>query len=91
MGRDFILVPLTEEHEKQVASISFDNIDVELPDDLSTSNLQFLCDVDNEVSISNTVIREFLCKHRDTPIRGKLEPDSSAARLDSCDGLFPHS
>ena len=70
MGRDFILVPLTEEHEKQVASISFDNIDVELPDDLSTSNLQFLCDVDNEVSISNTVIREFLCKHRDTPIRG---------------------
>lgn len=71
VGRDFILVPHTEEHKQQVASIGFDNIDLDLPTDLSTSNLQFLCDVDNEeVTISNPVIREFLCKHRITPIRG---------------------
>lgn len=71
MGRDFILVPLTEQHEQQLGSIDFKNIDSELPSDLSTSNLQFLCDVDNiEVSISNPAIREFLCRHRITPIRG---------------------
>ena len=70
MGRDFVLVPLTMQHEQELASIDFDNIDVELPTDLSTSNLQFLCDVENsDISISNSAVREFLCSHRAKPIR----------------------
>lgn len=70
MGRDFILSPSTKEQVQVVEAIPFENVGVELPSDLSTSNLQFLCDVSNKNTLVNDkAARQLLCGHLKSPIK----------------------
>lgn len=92
MGRDFILLSSTQQQLKALEAIEFENINVALPRDLSTSNLQFLCDENNTaMRINDESARELLCSHLQSSIRANWNLIQVRQDWTVLFAHFPHS